>query len=574
MFLNGIGASPGIAMGKALVVVDNKPIIEKRTIDNVDYEIERLDRAVEISRKEMDGLKNKAIKVLPYGEAELVVEHLSILDNSDLIISTKERIEKEKVNAEYALNEAKELFVTMFESMGNIYTSERAFDIKSITERLIKHLLGLEVIDISLLEEDTILVSDKFTINDFNLINVDTVVGSLTDLGTKASFSAIISRGIEIPSVVGLNDITQKVKNGDFIVFDGRSGEVIVNPDEEIKTEYIEYRKKYCKEREMLNKLKGKKTVTLDGKEISLYGNMSTQIEMDNIIKNDAEGIGLLRTEFLYLNRDTSPSENQQYEVYKSIIEKMDGKPIVIRTLDIGADEELSYINLKEELNPSLGYRSIRLCLDRLDIFKTQLRALYRASVYGKLKIEFPMISCLAELIEVKSILKETLDKLDKDGIKYNKNVEIGAVIEVPSLAIISDIIVKHVDFLSVDIDDLIQFTLAVDRSNHRLNDIYEKFNPGVLRLLRHVLESAKNKNKWVGICGEPCGDLKMVPLLLAIGFEKLSMPPIAILNIRHLISSINTQDLQELKDKVFSMETSREISNLLDKYLEESFSI
>jgi phosphotransferase system enzyme I (PtsI) len=569
MFLNGIGASPGIAMGKALVVVDNKPIIEKRTIDNVDYEIERLDRAVEISRKEMDELKNKAIKELPYGEAELVVEHLSILDNSDLIISTKERIEKEKVNAEYALNEAKELFVTMFESMGNLYTSERAFDIKSITNRLIKHLLGLEVIDVSLLEEDTILVSDKFSINDLNLINVDTIVGALTDLGTKASISAIISRGIEIPSVVGLNDITQKVKNGDYVVFDGRSGEVLLNPDEKIKAEYIEHRKKYCKEREMLKRLKGKKTVTLDGKEINLYGIISSQIQIDNIIKNDAEGVGLLRTEFLYLNRDTSPSENQQYEVYKSIIEKMDGKPIVIRTLDIGADEELSYINLKEELNPSLGYRSIRLCLDRLDIFQTQLRALYRASVYGNLKIEFPMISCLAELLEVKSILKETLDKLDVEGIKYNKNVEIGAVIEIPSLAIISDIIVKHVDFLSVEIDDLIQFTCAVDRSNHRLNDIFDKFNPGVLRLLRHVIESAKNENKWVGISGEPCGDLKMVPLLLAIGFKKLSMPPISILEVRNLISSINTQDLEKLKDEVFSKETSREISNLMDRYLE-----
>lgn len=569
MFLNGIGASPGIAMGKALVVVDNKPIIEKKIVDNVDYEIDRLDRAVEISKCEMEELKNKASKELPYDEAELVRNHLSILDNSDLIVSTKERIHKEKVNAEYALIQAKELFVTMFESMGNTYTSERAFDIKSATERLIKHLQGLEVIDISLIEEDTVLISDKFGISDLNLINVDMVVGVLSNFGTNVSISAIISRSIEVPSVVGLNGITQKVKNGDYIVFDGRSGKVVINPDENTIREYVEHKKKYNREKDILNSLKGKNTITLDGKHVSLHGNICSQIDLDNIIKNDAEGVGLCRTEFLYLNRDLSPSENHQYEVYKSIIKKMDGKPIIMRTLDIGADEELSYLNIDEELNPSLGYRSIRLCLDRLDIFKTQLRALYRASVYGNLKITFPMISCLRELIEVKSVLSETLEELDNEGINYNDNVEIGVVIEVPSLAMISDIIIKHVDFLSIEIEDLIQFTCAADRTNQRLSDIFEKFNPGVLRLIRFVLENAKKEGKWVEICGEPCGDLKMVPLLLAIGFDRLSMPPIAILNVRNLISSLNTSHFEELKNKVFSMDTVKEISDYMDYLLE-----
>lgn len=572
MFLNGIGASPGIAMGKALVVVDNKPIIEKKIVDNVDYEIDRLDRAVEISKYEMEELKNKASKELPYDEAELVRNHLSILDNSDLIVSSKERIYKEKVNAEYALSQAKELFVTMFESMGNTYTSERAFDIKSATERLIKHLQGLEVIDISLIEEDTVLISDKFGISDLNLINEDMVVGVLSNFGTNASISAIISRSIEVPSVVGLNDITQKVKNGDYIVFDGRSGKVVINPDENTIREYVEYKKKYNREKDILNTLIGKNTITLDGKNVSLHGNICSQIDLDNIIKNDAEGVGLCRTEFLYLNRDLSPSENHQYEVYKSIIKKMDGKPIIMRTLDIGADEELSYLNIDDELNPSLGYRSIRLCLDRLDIFKTQLRALYRASVYGNLKITFPMISCLRELIEVKSVLSETLQELDKEGIDYNDNVEIGVVIEVPSLAMISDIIIKHVDFLSIEIEDLIQFTCAADRTNQRLSDIFEKFNPGVLRLIRFVLENAKKEGKWVEICGEPCGNLKMVPLLLAIGFDKLSMPPIAILNVRNLISSLNTSDFEELKNIVFSLDTVKEISEYMDHFLEQSF--
>lgn len=572
MFLKGIGASPGIAMGRALLIMDEKPVIERKIVLNKEEEINRLIESVELAKHEMHELKNKAILELPYDEAEVIIEHLNIIDNSDLIESAKQKIESESVNAEYALHQAKEMYVSMLESVGGAYSFDRANDVLGLTDRLVKHLMGIQVldaIDISLINDNIIVVSDKIDINDVNIINLESVVGALTNTGGRASFSAIISRNNEKAAVVGLNNITDLVKNKDYIIVDGISGYVYINPDEEIKRKYTELKNKYVSEKERLKNLKGKESITLDEKKVNLYGNSCAKIDIENIIKNDSEGIGLYRTEFIFLNRESLPSEDYQFEIYKATLKKMKNKPIIMRTLDIGTDENLNYINLNKELNPSLGYRSIRLCLDRLDIFKTQLRALYRASVYGNLKIEFPMISCLSELLEVKSVIKEVMLELEKAGIEFNKNVEIGAVIEIPALALTTDVIIDHVDFVSVEIDDLIQFTCAVDRSNQRLDDIFDKFNPAILRLLELIFNEVYKKDKWAIVCGEPCGDVKMIPLLLSIGFDKFSMPPLSVLNIRQLVRSIKMSDLEKLKKELFSMYTSREISKSLEKFIE-----
>ncbi|HBG5028201.1 TPA: phosphoenolpyruvate--protein phosphotransferase [Clostridioides difficile] len=570
MAYKGIGASPGVALGKALVVEHSELVIEKKSIDNVEAEIAKLEDAVAVSKEELVKVKEKASEELGTEEAEIFEAHLLVLEDPELIGSAIDKIKTESVNAEYALNEIKEMFVSMFESMDNEYMKERAADIKDVTNRILRHILGIKVVDLSALSEEVVLIAHDLTPSDTATMNKKMVLGFLTDIGGRTSHTAIMSRTLEIAAIVGLNDITSKVKDGDFVVFNGDTGEVIVNPDEETINKYTELKAKYEDERKALQLLKGKPSVTLDGKHVELAGNIGTPNDIEGLIKNDAEGVGLYRTEFLYMDRDSFPTEEIQYEAYKAVLEGMDGKPIVIRTLDIGGDKELSYLSMEPEMNPFLGYRAIRLCLDRKDIFKTQLRALYRASVHGRLRIMFPMISSLEELLQAKEVVKEVLAELDSEGVAYAKDVEIGMMIEVPSAAVISDVLAKHVDFFSIGTNDLIQYTCAVDRMNQKISYLYNQFNPAVLRLIKTVIDNAHKEGKWAGMCGESAGDQKMIPILLGMGLDEFSMSPISILPARKLITSVKESDMKKLADDVLNMGTAEEIKS----YIEKTFNI
>ncbi|HBF2129431.1 TPA: phosphoenolpyruvate--protein phosphotransferase [Clostridioides difficile] len=570
MAYKGIGASPGVALGKALVVEHSELVIEKKSIDNVEAEIAKLEDAVAVSKEELVKVKEKASEELGAEEAEIFEAHLLVLEDPELIGSAIDKIKTESVNAEYALNEIKEMFVSMFESMDNEYMKERAAYIKDVTNRILRHILGIKVVDLSALSEEVVLIAHDLTPSDTATMNKKMVLGFLTDIGGRTSHTAIMSRTLEIAAIVGLNDITSKVKDGDFVVFNGDTGEVIVNPDEETINKYTELKAKYEDERKALQLLKGKPSVTLDGKHVELAGNIGTPNDIEGLIKNDAEGVGLYRTEFLYMDRDSFPTEEIQYEAYKAVLEGMDGKPIVIRTLDIGGDKELSYLSMEPEMNPFLGYRAIRLCLDRKDIFKTQLRALYRASVHGRLRIMFPMISSLEELLQAKEVVKEVLAELDSEGVAYAKDVEIGMMIEVPSAAVISDVLAKHVDFFSIGTNDLIQYTCAVDRMNQKISYLYNQFNPAVLRLIKTVIDNAHKEGKWAGMCGESAGDQKMIPILLGMGLDEFSMSPISILPARKLITSVKESDMKKLADDVLNMGTAEEIKS----YIEKTFNI
>ncbi|MEN7493101.1 phosphoenolpyruvate--protein phosphotransferase [Clostridioides difficile] len=570
MAYKGIGASPGVALGKALVVEHSELVIEKKSIDNVEAEIAKLEDAVAVSKEELVKVKEKASEELGAEEAEIFEAHLLVLEDPELIGSAIDKIKTESVNAEYALNEIKEMFVSMFESMDNEYMKERAADIKDVTNRILRHILGIKVVDLSALSEEVVLIAHDLTPSDTATMNKKMVLGFLTDIGGRTSHTAIMPRTLEIAAIVGLNDITSKVKDGDFVVFNGDTGEVIVNPDEETINKYTELKAKYEDERKALQLLKGKPSVTLDGKHVELAGNIGTPNDIEGLIKNDAEGVGLYRTEFLYMDRDSFPTEEIQYEAYKAVLEGMDGKPIVIRTLDIGGDKELSYLSMEPEMNPFLGYRAIRLCLDRKDIFKTQLRALYRASVHGRLRIMFPMISSLEELLQAKEVVKEVLAELDSEGVAYAKDVEIGMMIEVPSAAVISDVLAKHVDFFSIGTNDLIQYTCAVDRMNQKISYLYNQFNPAVLRLIKTVIDNAHKEGKWAGMCGESAGDQKMIPILLGMGLDEFSMSPISILPARKLITSVKESDMKKLADDVLNMGTAEEIKS----YIEKTFNI
>ena len=563
----GTGASPGIALGKALVIEHSELVIEKKTIENIDEEIQKLESAVKVSKEELTKVKEKALAELGEHEAEIFEAHLLVLEDPELIGSAISKIRDEKVNADYALNEIKEMFVAMFESMDNEYMRERAADIKDVTNRVLRHILGIKVVDLAGLDEEVVLIAHDLTPSDTATMNKNMVLGFLTDIGGRTSHTAIMARTLEIAAVVGLNDITKKVKDGDYIVFNGDTGEVIVNPDEETKAKYASLKEEFEEYRKSLELLKGQASITTDGRHVELAGNIGSPNDVEGLIKNDAEGVGLYRTEFLYMDKEDSfPTEEEQYEAYKAVLEGMNNKPIVIRTLDIGGDKELPYFEMEAEMNPFLGYRAIRLCLDRKDIFKTQLRALYRASVHGKLRIMFPMISSLEELLDAKEVIKEVLKELDAENIAFSNDVEVGMMIEIPSAAVISDVLARHVDFFSIGTNDLIQYTCAVDRMNQKISHLYNQFNPAVLRLIKMVIDNAHKEGKWVGMCGESAGDQRMIPILLGFGLDEFSMSPISILPARKLITSLSYADMQKFADEVLAMGTAKEIKEYVDK--------
>ncbi len=564
--ITGIAASSGIAIAQAFKLENPEITIEKKAIDSPEAETNRFMEALDVSKQELEKIKTHAEKELGKDKADIFAAHLLVLSDPEMIDPVKDKIENEKVNAEFALDEVASMFITMFEQMDNEYMKERAADIRDVTKRVQSHLLGLEISNPSLISEEVIVVAEDLTPSDTAQLNRQYVKGFTTDIGGRTSHSAIMARSMEIPAVVGTKSATADIEKGVLVILDGLDGEVIINPDEDTLKKYEQKQADFAAQKEEWAKLKDQPSVTKDGRQVELAANIGTPKDVEGVLNNGGEGIGLYRTEFIYMGRSELPTEEEQFDAYKTVVEKMEGKPVVIRTLDIGGDKELPYLNLPKELNPFLGYRAIRLCLDEQEIFRTQLRALLRASAYGNLKIMFPMIATIDEFREAKQILLEEKDKLASDGVDVSDSIEVGMMVEIPATAVLADQFAKEVDFFSIGTNDLIQYTMAADRMNEQVSYLYQPYNPSILRLVKMVIDAAHKEGKWAGMCGEMAGDTLAVPLLLGMGLDEFSMSATSILPARSQISKMTKEEAEELAGKALGMSTAAEVVELVQK--------
>ncbi|WP_394556958.1 phosphoenolpyruvate--protein phosphotransferase [Priestia aryabhattai] len=558
--IQGIAASSGIAIAKAFRLENPELTVEKKSVTEVEAEVARLEAALEKSKSELEIIREHARKELGDDKAEIFEAHLLVLSDPELINPIKDKITNENVNAEHALDEVAAMFINMFESMDNEYMKERAADIRDVTKRVLAHLLGVNVSNPSLISEEVVIIAEDLTPSDTAQLNRKFVKGFTTDIGGRTSHSAIMARSMEIPAVVGTKTVMEDIQNGVLVIVDGLDGEVIVDPSEETVKAYEKKAAEYAEQKAEWAKLVNEKTVSADDHHVELAANIGTPEDVNGVLENGGEGVGLYRTEFLYMGREDLPTEEEQFTSYKTVLERMEGKPVVVRTLDIGGDKELPYLNLPKEMNPFLGFRAIRLCLEMQDMFRTQLRALLRASVYGNLKIMFPMIATVDEFRQAKAILLEEKAKLQQEGVQVSEDIEVGMMVEIPSSAVIADLFAKEVDFFSIGTNDLIQYTLAADRMNERVSYLYQPYNPAILRLVNMVIKAAHKEGKWVGMCGEMAGDEIAIPILLGLGLDEFSMSATSILKARSQIRQLSKADIEPHLDTILSMSSTEEV--------------
>ncbi|MDU6569051.1 MAG: phosphoenolpyruvate--protein phosphotransferase [Lactobacillus johnsonii] len=570
--LKGIAASDGIAVAPAYLLVEPDLSFSKTSVSDVDAEVARFKKVVEESTKELEKVRDKAKESLGPEEAQVFDAHLLFLSDPEFTGAIETEIKDQKINAEAALDETAQKFITIFEGMtDNAYMQERAADVRDVSKRLMAHLLGKKLPDPAAIDHEVVVVAYDLTPSDTAQLNKKYVKGFVTDVGGRTAHSAIMARSLEIPAVVGTETITKDVKDGDMLIADGLDGDTIINPTDAQIEEYTKKGEAFAKQKEEWKKLKNEPSVTANGKKFIIAANIGTPNDMKGVKENGAEAIGLYRTEFLYMDSKDFPSEEAQFDAYKKVIEDMDGKQTIIRTCDIGGDKHLDYWDLPEEMNPFLGVRAIRLSMQYKDIFRTQLRALLRASAYGPLGIMFPMIGTLAELREAKQILAEEKDKLAKEGVKIGDDLQVGMMIEVPAAAVLADQFAKEVDFFSIGTNDLIQYTMAADRGNDNVSYLYQPYNPSVLRLIKHTIDGAHENGIWCGMCGEAAGDDIMFPILLSMGLDEYSMSATSILRIRSLMKKINTEDIKELANKAcFVSETADENKKLVEETMKK----
>ncbi|HDD2624439.1 TPA: phosphoenolpyruvate--protein phosphotransferase [Staphylococcus aureus] len=567
--IKGIAASDGVAIAKAYLLVEPDLTFDKNEkVTDVEGEVAKFNSAIEASKVELTKIRNNAEVQLGTDKAAIFDAHLLVLDDPELIQPIQDKIKNENANAATALTDVTTQFVTIFESMDNEYMKERAADIRDVSKRVLSHILGVELPNPSMIDESVVIVGNDLTPSDTAQLNKEFVQGFATNIGGRTSHSAIMSRSLEIPAIVGTKSITQEVKQGDMIIVDGLNGDVIVNPTEDELIAYQDKRERYFADKKELQKLRDADTVTVDGVHAELAANIGTPNDLPGVIENGAQGIGLYRTEFLYMGRDQMPTEEEQFEAYKEVLEAMNGKRVVVRTLDIGGDKELSYLNLPEEMNPFLGYRAIRLCLAQQDIFRPQLRALLRASVYGKLNIMFPMVATINEFREAKAILLEEKENLKNEGHDISDDIELGIMVEIPATAALADVFAKEVDFFSIGTNDLIQYTLAADRMSERVSYLYQPYNPSILRLVKQVIEASHKEGKWTGMCGEMAGDETAIPLLLGLGLDEFSMSATSILKARRQINGLSKNEMTELANRAVDCATQEEVIELVNNYV------
>lgn len=563
--MEGIGVSPGIIIGKVFVKKNIELKVEKYYISQVITELDRLNSAIEKTLNEIDHIYINTLKKIGKKESEVFIAHKMMAEDPEFISMIKGKIERESINAEWAVKEVRDDFVQILKSIDNDYLRERSADILDISNRLLMNLLGKKNIELSKLEK-CIIVTDELTPSDIAHLDSKNVLGFVTENGGKTSHSSIMSKTLELPYVVGVKDITLSAKNGDTMIVDGNEGIVILNPTSEQIEIYSKKKRQFEQFILKLNKLKGKETTSKDGVKIKITGNITFPNDIDKVIEYDGDGVGLYRTELLYMDRDKLPTEEEQFQTYKVTAEKLQGKPLIIRTLDAGGDKDLSYLDLPKEMNPFLGYRAIRICLDRRDIFKTQLRAILRASAFGNIKIIFPMISNIEEVLTIKAIIEEVKEQLKVEGITFNKDIEIGIMVETPAAAIQSDILAREVDFFSIGTNDLIQYTLAVDRGNQKVSYLYSQYHPAVLRLVKLIIDNGHKEGIWVGMCGEAARDEKLIPILLGMGLDEFSMSFSSILKTKWIISNISKSKMESIVGEVLKLSTPLEVK----KYIEE----
>lgn len=561
--LKGIAASSGITIAKAYKLETPQITIEKKD-SNPQEEIEKFKNALAASRKDIETIKERATGKLSDEELEIFDAHLMVVDDpamSDEVISM---IENEKVNAEYALDVVSNNYISMFESLDDEYMRERAADIKDVTTRIKYHILGVDVADLSLIDQEVIVVAHDLTPSDTAQLDKKFTKGFATEIGGRTSHSAIMARSLEIPAVVGIASVMSEVKHGDLLILDALKGQLIVNPDEKTIEQYQEKAEKYQKEVAALKVLKDKETITTDGHKVEIVGNIGTPDDVAGVIDNGGEGVGLYRTEFLYMNSTELPTEEQQFEAYKKVLVAMNGKPVVVRTLDIGGDKKLPYLPIDPEMNPFLGYRAIRLCLDRKDIFRTQLRALLRASAYGKLRIMFPMIATIDEFVSAKALLEEEKEKLVKEGVEVGRDLQVGMMVEIPAAAVLADEFAKYADFFSIGTNDLIQYSMAADRMSEKVSYLYQPLNPSILRLIKLTIDGAHSQGKWCGMCGEMAGEPDAMAVLMGLGLDEFSMSATSILKARSIANSISYQEMQQLAAKAVKCQRAQEVLDLI----------
>ncbi|WP_410767697.1 phosphoenolpyruvate--protein phosphotransferase [Fontibacillus sp. BL9] len=562
--IDGIAASAGVAIAAAFKLEHPDYTVKRQKGDDPAAELARLEEALATSQQELEAIKERTLQELGEKKAEIFESHLLILNDPELLTPVRDKITAEKVSAEYALDETSKQFISMFENMKSAYLRERAADMRDVTKRVLTHLLGLSYVNPAEISEEVIVIAEDLTPSDTAQLNRKYVKGFTTNIGGRTSHSAIMARSLEIPAVVGTKDVLAQVNTGDVIIVDGLDGVVIVNPAPEVLEEYKTKRDNHLRQIEEWKKLREIPTVSKDGVHVELAANIGTPNDVTGVLENGGEGVGLYRTEFLYMGRSELPSEEVQFNAYKTVLEKMEGKPVVVRTLDIGGDKELPYLDLPKEMNPFLGFRAVRLCLERTDIFRTQLRALLRASTYGNLRIMFPMIATLDEFRQAKALLLEEKEKLVSEGIAVSDSIQLGIMVEIPSTAVLADQFAKEVDFFSIGTNDLIQYTMAADRMNERVSYLYQPYNPAILRLVKMVIDAAHKEGRWAGMCGEMAGDATAIPLLLGLGLDEFSMSATSILPARSQISMLSKAEMKDLADQALQKQTAQEVVQLV----------
>jgi phosphotransferase system enzyme I (PtsI) len=569
--LKGIAASSGVAVAKAYLLVQPDLSFETKTIADTANEEARLDAALATSQSELQLIKDKAVTTLGEEAASVFDAHMMVLADPDMTAQIKAVINDKKVNAESALKEVTDMFIGIFEGMtDNAYMQERAADIKDVTKRVLAHLLGVKLPSPALIDEEVIIVAEDLTPSDTAQLDKKFVKAFVTNIGGRTSHSAIMARTLEIPAVLGTNNITELASEGQLLAVSGLTGEVILDPTEEQQSEFHKAGEAYAAQKAEWAALKDAETVTADGRHFELAANIGTPKDVEGVNDNGAEAVGLYRTEFLYMDAQDFPTEDDQYEAYKAVLEGMNGKPVVVRTMDIGGDKTLPYFDLPKEMNPFLGWRALRISLSTAGdgMFRTQLRALLRASVHGKLRIMFPMVALLTEFRAAKKIYEEEKAKLIAEGVPVAEGIEVGIMIEIPAAAMLADQFAKEVDFFSIGTNDLIQYTMAADRMNEQVSYLYQPYNPSILRLINNVIKAAHAEGKWAGMCGEMAGDQTAVPLLMGMGLDEFSMSATSVLQTRSLMKRLDSKKMEELSSKALSeCATMEEVIALVEEY-------
>lgn len=570
--ISGILVSPGIAFGKALLLKEDEIVINRKKIsaDQVEQEVERFLTGRAKAAKQLEAIKIKAGKTLGAEKEAIFEGHIMLLEDEEFEQEIIALIKEEHASADAAAYSVIENQAKALEELDDEYLKERAADMRDIGKRLLKNILGMPIIDLGDIEDEVILVASDLTPSETAQLNLEKVLGFITDLGGRTSHTSIMARSLELPAIVGTTNATTQVKNDDFLILDAVNNKIYQNPSAEVIDELKAVQQQYNTEKHELAKLKDLPAVTLDGHQVEVCANIGTVRDVAGAERNGAEGVGLYRTEFLFMDRDAFPTEEEQFQAYKAVAEAVGDQAVIVRTMDIGGDKDLPYMNLPKEENPFLGWRAIRICLDRKEILHAQLRAILRASVFGKLRIMFPMIISVEEVQALKAELELLKGQLRDEGKAFDESIEVGVMVETPAAATIAHHLAKEVDFFSIGTNDLTQYTLAVDRGNELISHLYNPMSPAVLTLIKQVIDASHAEGKWTGMCGELAGDERATLLLLGMGLDEFSMSAISIPRIKKIIRNANYEDAKALAEQALAQPTAQELSNLVSRFIKE----